>query len=87
MLGVVALKVFPVLKFGQQLPTTRNNMQQRAKVVKTDATSPWELLAKFVASVCTGLPVTSIMFCFEFLLMKIFTVHEDAPNFCVDSDL
>ena len=84
MLGVVALKVFPVLKFGQQLPTTCNNGQ---KVVKTDATSPWELLAKYVASVCTGLHVTSIMFCFEFLLMKIFTVHEDAPNFCVDSDL
>ena len=31
MLGVVASKVLPVLKFGQQFPTTRNSMQQRAK--------------------------------------------------------
>ena len=50
------LKVWPVSNFAQQLPTTRNNMQQG---VQTDATCNiqqcWELLANNVASVCTGL--------------------------------
>ena len=31
MSGVVASKILPALKFGQQLPTTRTNMQQRTK--------------------------------------------------------
>ena len=31
MLGVVASKVLPVIKFGQKLPTRCNNMQEREK--------------------------------------------------------
>ena len=66
MLGVVAsvftqLKVWPVSNFAQQLPTTRNNMQQG---VQTDATCNiqqcWKLLANAVASVCTGLYATGV---------------------------
>ena len=69
MLGVVApvcmeLKgwtVWPVSNFAQQLPTTRNNMQQG---VQTDATCNiqqcWKLLANTVASVCTGLYATGV---------------------------
>ena len=52
MLGVVSSKVWPVSIFEQQLPTTRNSMQQG---VQTDATYIWDLLAKKGASVCTGL--------------------------------
>ena len=53
MLGVVGWKVWPVSNFAQQLPTTRNNMQQG---VQTDATCKiqqcWEFLANNLASVC-----------------------------------
>ena len=49
-------KVWAISNFAQQLPTTSNNMQQSAQ---TDATCSIqqcrELLAKNVASVCTGL--------------------------------
>ena len=54
-LGVVASVLAVVRKRVQQLPTTRNNMQQG---VQTDATCSiqqcWELLANNVASVCMG---------------------------------
>ena len=53
MLGIVGWKVWPVSNFAQQLPTTRNNMQQG---VQKDATCKiqqcWELLANNLASVC-----------------------------------
>ena len=59
MLGVAGSKVWPVSNFAQQLPPTRNNMQQG---VQTDATfiiqQCWELLANSVASVCMGLDKT-----------------------------
>ena len=87
MLGVVASKVLPVLKFGQQLSTTRNNMQQRAKGCENGRNVPLGVVGQICCVRLTGLHVTSIMFCFESLLTKIFTVHQDAPNFCVDSDL
>ena len=49
-------KLWPVSNFEQQLPTTRNNMQQG---VQTDATRNiqqwWELLANNAALDCTGL--------------------------------
>ena len=77
MLGVVAsvgawLKVWPVSNFAQQLPTTRNNMQQG---VQTNATcniqQSRELLANNVASVWTGL------FGYDQLIFKVYPLTWD----------
>ena len=50
------LKVWLVSNSGQQLPTTRNNMQQGVQMEATcNIQQCWELLANIDASVCTGL--------------------------------
>ena len=56
MLGVVGSEVWSVSNFAQQLPTTRNNMQQGVRRTQTCNTQQcWKLLNNNVTSVCTGL--------------------------------
>ena len=55
-LGVVGLKNWRVSNFAQQLPTTRNNMQQAEQTAATcNIQQCWEFLTKNVAPVCTWL--------------------------------